>query len=398
MSEGRAEINDPSQDISRNAAEITLGRLKSYDQLNAPTVEDADKKFKELTRDFWKGFAVHGTWGKDRETGRKMILPYTDLDGKSCLGLLRLAGIDTRDVKYVAAGDHLKGRINLDTGGREGVVIEDGGLTAFFDHHAEISKRGSSAAQITYEALSSLGLLKKEPHLDRLIHFVSGLDNHQYPFSEESFRNSYRTVLGLARFINFRDLVNYFQEDRRPEELLSEEELRKMGLEKRSRQQRQSIGQSWRELEKMETNGLIIPSERYGQIAVDIGKKVSLGTEAAKSFGCGMYIIWSPEDKSFYISSVKPITDKFSQGIRIRETMWLKPRGESEPLKITLRELLEKLTDGKIQPAGALKEFLDEEREAVVPTEVAKKIPETEKKNWYQRLWQKIRKIFSKNH
>ena len=65
---------------------------------------------------------------------------------------------------------------------------------------------------------------------------------------------------------------------------------------------------------------------------------------------------------SFFISTVNPLTDKFSQGIKVREKMWIKPRHDSKPLDLTLREVLETMTDGKLQPTKGMKEFLDREK------------------------------------
>ncbi len=36
---------------SRNAADITLGKIRSYGELNAPAKKDGDEKFAEKTRE-----------------------------------------------------------------------------------------------------------------------------------------------------------------------------------------------------------------------------------------------------------------------------------------------------------------------------------------------------------
>jgi hypothetical protein len=123
-------------------------------------------------------------------------------------------------------------------------------------------------------------------------------------------------------------------------------------------------------LQEMNNGGFIIDSERFGKIAVDIDKKVSTGAEAAKAFGCSVYIIWNPEYDSFFISSLQGETlwdsdgrlfaEKFKQGTSVRKTMWIKSLAEKdEPLNVKLEDILGELTDGKFVPTGKLKEYID---------------------------------------
>jgi len=78
----------------------------------------------------------------------------------------------------------------------------------------------------------------------------------------------------------------------------------------RSQQQKNAVEKSCLEMKKMKDTGLIVDSDRYGKIAIDIDKKVRCGPQAAKSFGCGLYLVWNPKEQGFFISSSKPITDK----------------------------------------------------------------------------------------
>jgi hypothetical protein len=348
-------------ELSRKAAEITLARIDNYQDLWAETEQEGDKKFIQKTREVWRDFVVHGMVGIDKKTKKKILLNYTDLDGRCSLGLLKLAGLNTKDVTYVAPGEFRRGKINLDTGGRYGLVLEDRGKTVFMDHHASESGENTSTTKIAYEVLTNLGLLKKEKYLNKLVEFVTEVDNRSYPQAEKYFKDSWRTVLGLQRFIHFKHLLNFFKAGRKPTEILSKDDLKKFGLKKRSKEQKEIVESSWAELKKMESAGLIIPSDRYGKIAVDIGKKVKAGFDAARAYGCGGYIIWNPQEKSFFINTQDNLTDNFLQGKKVRQKIWIKPQDDKAHLTVKLKDILEKMTDGKLEPVGKLKEYLEKE-------------------------------------
>lgn len=376
----RPEIKPADVEMTRAAAQISLARVSNFRELWAETEQKGDKEFTRKTRELWKEFAVHGVWGVDKETGERIILNFTDLDGKCALGLLKEAGIDVRDVEYVAPGEFIRGRINLDTGDRHGVVIEDEGRTAFFDHHSDESGRTTSATEVTYKVLTSLGLLEREAYLDKLVEFVNCVDNADYvredhykDYLKNYFDNSWRTALGLQRFAQFTKLVGFFKEGRDPTEPLSPQNLRKYGFiylrgkgkkrrkVDRSAEQREAVQSSQRALKVMEWEGLIIDSDRYGKIAIDVDNEVREGFKAAAAYGCGAYVIWNPETESFFVSTVQPLADEFGQGEKVRETMWIKPRDDKAPLSVTLGEVLDRMTDDKLQPKGKLKEFLEKE-------------------------------------
>lgn len=58
---------------ARNAAEITLNKVSSYEELNALTEKEGDEKFNEKTRELWKEFAVSGVMGFDKETNQRKL-------------------------------------------------------------------------------------------------------------------------------------------------------------------------------------------------------------------------------------------------------------------------------------------------------------------------------------
>lgn len=357
------EQKEPSQrelELIQIAVEATLARAGSYQEFNAPNEKEGDKIFKQKIRELWKEFAVHGIIGKDNE-GKLKILSYTDLDGRCALGLFKMAGFNTKDLEYTAPGEHIKGRFNLDNTFNYGIFLEDGGQTVFI---SDKTGRDGSTTKFTYEWLTSLGLLRKDKNLDALVRFVTMEDNksHLDENPEEHFKNSSRTILGLQRFVNFKQLLDYFKTDKVPTEILSEKELKKIGLEKRSQEQEKIIESSFRELKKMEEAGFIVPSGRYGKIVIDIGKKIRGGFDAVRGYGCQTYIIWNPEENSFFISSSEPIKDEFTQGIKVRDRVWIKGRENQEPLEIMLDEILKKMTDDQFSPEGELKDFIEKEK------------------------------------
>jgi len=391
--------------FSRAGAEITLSRINKFEELNAPDLTEGDKLFLEKTRELWKELAIHGFLKKDEQTGELYVDSNTDLDGKCCLELLKLAKINKdaiyKDLKYVAPGDYEEGRINFDTGGKHSVSIErkmdlqSGGVdwdkTAFVDHHAEESPHGNSATMFAYRMLTDLGLFKRTKKLDAMIDFVTDMDNAEYPDIENYYNNSWKTIAGLHRYISGPNLLNFFLANKNPDPKreLSEEEMKKYGFitdkKNRSENQKKVVEVSRESLEQIEKDGFIISSGRYGKIAVNVEKNGDNGNtnggkkknipgdfEAVRAFGCNTLVTWDPENKKFKISSSVPITETYPQGLRVRERMWVKNNSDSEELQVSLQEILDKMTDGKLVPEGKLKEYLEgsaESKDTIVELE-----------------------------
>ena len=55
---------------SHEATKITLGKVSSWEELNAATLEEAGEKFKEATKKYWKEFAVSGVLQFDPKEGK----------------------------------------------------------------------------------------------------------------------------------------------------------------------------------------------------------------------------------------------------------------------------------------------------------------------------------------
>ncbi|MCX6722503.1 MAG: hypothetical protein NT094_00340, partial [Candidatus Staskawiczbacteria bacterium] len=211
----------------------------------------------------------------------------------------------------------------------------------------------------------SLKLRSTDIEVKGIHNFVTYVDNKTFPDEEKHFEASDRTILGLQRFIKDPNmLIDFFKKRKGPVEkssvrVLSDAELKQMGLTSASGDQRKAIDKSIEKLEEYENNGMIIDSDDYGRIVVDIGKEVPCGFDAAKFWGCGAYLNWSPEMGSFFISTVDDLQHKFSQGKPVRQTMWIKPPKDPRPLKINLEKILSTLTNGKLEAEGELEDYLE---------------------------------------
>lgn len=390
-------------EIHRKEGLATIARIKSYDELSATTEEESYAKYLEKAKDVWGNLAVHGIIGKVKkkeknEKGEKIVVErvmltnHTDLDGKAAMGLLNLSGVDTTQIEYVKPGSYVPGKINLDTGGRYGFIVEDEGKTVFFDHHTPEGDSDTSATKMVYSVLTAPDLehpsrkprLERTEYLDKLVEFVTQIDNKTFPDEEKHFKGSMLTLLGLQRFVKFDTLLNFFKDGRSVTELLSPDDLEKYGLLNAAMRQKDIVESSSAILEEMEANGLIIESEQYGKIAVDIGKQLPGGFDAAKAYGCGGYVMWSPDTNGLFITTVKPLRENFSQGFKIRGSMWLKPRDDGSELTIPLSEILTKLAGSSFTRKGTLADYLLQE--PITPQK-----PEQEKTDTFEPFIAKLR-------
>jgi len=329
---------------SRNAAEITLGRVNSWEDLNAATEELGNVKFSEKTKELWKDFAVHGILTFNSESGEKELRPYTDLDGNSAIGILNLAGVDTSNITYVKPGEYLEGAINLDTGDQFGVVYNPETYTAFFDHHGK-SEEVSSATEVVYKAMVDLGMLEKTETLDKLVDFVNKIDNRKYP--PEEFLKSGKTILGIQRSLTFNQLHEYFKDYDSPTEELTPEQFAKYGLKEVAQRQQEIVDEAMETISRMEREGKAVQTE-YGSILVNENGELKVGSSAAYVRHDG--IINLTPGKSFAVTLKnaefnegklrEKLGDNF-QGKIIRGNMWI--HNGNEPLNLTKEDLIESL-------------------------------------------------------
>lgn len=387
--------------FSRKGTEMVLSETDSYENLNAANNKEREKKFKLELRKILENLAVHGSLYRDRETNELKVKEKGDLDVVVSLGLLKLAGVDTKKVEYVEPGDFVPGKKNINTGNQDGLVILDDG-TVFVDHHAEFSGNHASASQYTYEILKSLEMIKNEDceYLDNLVGFVNQVDNFNGPddYYKNYFLESWETLAGLSKMLNFKELSDFFkfQKERAvnyektgdkkfdneeiknqifpwkpmPETLLKkfgflnikkDERGRILETKGKSVSHKERVLDSQKELIKMEKEGFVVESSRYGKICLNIDGRVKCGTDAAKAFGCNTFLTWNTGDNNFFISSLdgKELTDSFGDGLNVRKTMWVNPISSERHIKLS--EILNKMTDGKFEPSEAVKAFLGQD-------------------------------------
>lgn len=384
ITEINEEINEAGKyfEQSREASKITLNRLRNqtkdlegnamggYEDINAETREEADEKFKEKTRQLWKDLVMHGKIKYNEEKKEFVFIESGDLDVKCCLGLLKQAGINTDYIEYVAQGKSVRGKINIDTGNKEGVIVEDDG-TAFFDHHDPNSPRDVSASLRIYETMVKMGMIEEDEAMDRMLKFIDEVENGVYKNLDGYYDNSWKTLRGLVNFANYPNLVKFFSKNDNPDPYreLSVKELKEYGLYFKQKTDggkekiiteivEENVKKDYKTLDNLRKEGFVIDSEKYGKIVVDLGGTIKGNFFASRAFGANAYINWNPEQKSFFLSTEKEMDEEFPQGIKVRGTMLIKPRGNEEPLKMTLEDVLEIMV-GKEK----LKEILEEKDE-----------------------------------
>ena len=330
---------------SREAAKITLDKVSSWEDLNAATLEEADEKFKEATKEHWKEFAVSGVLQFDPKEGKQVLRPFTDLDGRAAVGILKEAGIDTSKLTYIRPGEYLQGAINLDTGDKFGVVYEEPTYTAYFDHHAPGTKEVTSTAEIVYNTMMELGMMEKSEAMDKLVKFVTDIDNRRLP--AEEFLRSGKTILGLQRALDFEKILTYFKDHESPTEELTPEEFQKYGLKEEAEKQQKTVDESMATLERMAQEGKVIDTA-YGQIVVNANNELKVGSSAAYvkydgiiNFTPGKSFAVTLKEKDITEEEVKSrLGDKF-QGKIIRGKMWI--YNDKEPLKVELEDMINAL-------------------------------------------------------
>ena len=377
---------------TRAFAEGTVARVENFEELNAPTEEEAHEKYIKKTREVFDYFVVHGK--ENIKDGKLEINQHSDLDGKFATLLFKLGGFDVRDkekdkenknLEHVEKGTvgSKEGGVVFDTGNIYGIKYDQKTGKLIIDHHpigqgVEV-KNDTCAAKLIYEALSNLGFLEKRTDLEDAVEFVNQVDNKTFPLDKEMLKDYHRSLFGLAEFIKPEKLVEFFGEwHEASKKILSDEDLKKLGVKykfknkktgemveiDRSRDLKDKVDESIELLEQMEKNGMAVDSPSYGKILVDVSevaKKLPLGFDIARAYGYGAYVMWNPENKSFLINTVGDFKKehKFDQGIDMRARhMWIKPQKDETPLTLTLKDILSTLSDGGFEATGKLEEYL----------------------------------------
>lgn len=351
---------------------MASGAIKDYKEL-AKSQEASEEFLRKQARKLIKKFVVSGDFNPRFSTIKKS----GDLDVRTSLGLFKLAGFDISKIEFIKKGKNVPGGLHIDVGGKDGVVLDNADKGSeywlseefkknkqpralYFDHHGKNSLDGNSATKMAYEFLVKDKFLKPSRGLRSLIEFVNHEDNKTFPNEAKLWHKSDRMILGLFRKMSFEQLLDFFEQGGKADQLLSDAELEKFGLLEASAEHRALIERSDEALKKYQQEGNIIDSPRYGKIVVDIGHKIPGGFNAVKAYGAGLYINWSPRSNSFFISSInKPLAETFGQGFSVREKMWIHPREDNQPISISLKSVLKKLTqDPKFEGTGKLNEYL----------------------------------------
>ncbi len=387
-------IANRAKEIKERLGEVSLSEQEIENQAKEELKTEALREF--LTS---HELVVRGVWAFNEKEKKWGILRRTNLDGRISLELLKLAGIDITKVKFVAPGDWKKGAINLDTGYRDGFVVQVDSAegekkefiaTTFFDHHGARSDSNTSSTKSIYETLVEFKLLEKTPEFDKLVEFVTQIDNFSYPSIEKYFEISDRTILGLQRFITFKNLLKYIKTGRSFTDILSDKDLVEYGfvykdkegrVVNRSKEQREIIDSSKKRLEWLKKNGFIVDT-KYGKIVVDIESQLRGGQWATMAEGYDGYLSYNYKKggEGFFLALNKGKLKDLGllQGVLVRDTMYIQPRGK-EKLHVALGDIIKKIISPNFRLTGALKGFLEKEKEVREGIREIKK-PETKKK------------------
>lgn len=329
------------------AAKITFNKAGGEQALEGKTIKETNENFERATRELWKEFAVSGVLQFNKEKGEQVLMPFTDLDGRSALGILKMSGIDISNLEYVRPGDYKVGAINLDTGDKFGVEYNEDSYTAFFDHHAKGIKEVTSTAEIVYQTMTNLNLLKKSKEMDKLVDFVTKIDNRKYP--PEEFLKSGKTILGLQKDLDFEKLLNYFKDHDSPTEELKPEDFEKYDLKESAEKQQKIVDESMVSLDRMEKEGKVVET-KYGKILINANNELRTGAASAYvkfdgiiNFTPGKSFAVTLKNNSFKEEELRQKLGNKFQGKIIRNQMWI--YNESKLLGLSIEEIIDSLVD-----------------------------------------------------
>ncbi|MFZ2882202.1 MAG: hypothetical protein WA019_03955, partial [Candidatus Moraniibacteriota bacterium] len=374
----------------RAAALHTIYKVKKYEDLNAPTLEEADQKFLALTRELWDELTIHG-----KEVNGK-IVKQADLDAYSCLELMELAGIkvDMDKVNFVKPGEISESGVIMDTSKKKhGVIAEEDGKRLILDHHGDESDRTTCATSLVYETLVEMGLLKKEAYLDKYVEFVTKIDNFNFTQAEikQVYQNYSKNMYGLSHKMKTKDIIELFRNGTDPAADLPSDYLDKYAYANQQKGTTETLSEFAKYIQNQIENGerflknkecgkfvFDTGDDRFGKVLIDTGKMSKKGKWYPKisgegsssqmavfSKGYGAYLIWSPKDNSFVIyTQEKMAPDMFSQGFSVRGHMWTKQKQNTEKLTVTLEEIFSKLTGKPFEFEGELKRKLNADKGA----------------------------------
>lgn len=402
--------------LSRLAAEIAFKFVKNYDELNASSREEADRRFVDVARREWKDFVY-----SSRRADEK------DVDVKVVLWILQRAGVKgVKDARAVLPGTLEKGKFNIDTGGQMGVVVmkehgeEEQDATVIVDNHPAgrqfvLRKRnpffelyGSSAAAFMQQLLEKAGMMRYQGvteeerardkrSVDTMVRYSVDFDNASFPEGKlgrlTDFKRSQETIYGLGYGMTAKQLHNFFSSQSDPSKrfdedyrrlvmmhALTRDEIKKYGLAKSQARTREVISQAEKIFERggqrkddreLIQEGRVVET-RFGKYYVDVlledGDKLLGGYRAVQAYGYSGYLSYDARKQSFLLNTFEPDVNLQAnyklrqlagrQGQILRGNMFIKS-ADATPLRIKLSDLLAAL--GAKEPQGRLREMLERE-------------------------------------
>lgn len=394
------EMLDDQIEIFKGVILDTVSRA-DYEKKMEAAGGDRARVEKELIAEEAKKFLAmrelftHGVTGYDKENGRIVLQRYSDLDGKCAIALLGKAGLDIKNVGYLTPGEMEQGQITVDSGNRDGLVIDSAEtvdpktgerkmeVSAVMDHHGPYSDRGTSATKNVYKVLTELGLLKFEDEKDqknyeKVVEWVTKTDNFSFPDVEKYFKDSDQRMIGFlkSRFVTLNGLLNFADSGKEVTALLDEKDLRRFGLIYKRKKggvvdhvadRKKEIEKTMGAVRDLAAKGWTIVAENGKKFIIDTQNKIGgEGQWAAASLGYEGVIRYTPESHNFFVALNKGTFDKetFSglpQGKLVRGSVFIKLAG-GEKLTVTLSDLLQKIAPNfKIGPKTELRGFLDTE-------------------------------------
>lgn len=411
----------------------TIHKIEEYGMLNAETLDEGDKKFLSNTRRLWNEFVVHGT---PNGNDGKEILKKSDIDGESCLWLLKKSGvrIERDKVVFVEPGGTREHGIIMDTSGKHGVTTENEGGSVFVDHHAPNSQRGTSSARFFYETLIDMGMLHREEYLDQYIDFVTRIDNFDIPQDQQDviYGNYHKNLYGLGSMVDVDSLTALFEKgidltQPLPDTFLAQYSYTKKDgteetLMKLSKRIEDQMKKAKSEIKALATDGFVLDTKnKYGKLLID-PKKVSLkgavynrvsGSNNSNQVSVfntknkkgeheyGAYMIWSPEQNSYVVYTrnamhFDTVLDREKEGFVVRGHMWMKPRSD-EPMMMNMQAVLSRLIGDDINiPKYIEKALITNDLAKEIMREIAqgKEMKKADLRDKFSRAKIPIEKIF----
>lgn len=391
---------------------------------------DFENIWREVMKDVSRDLAVHGMYNNGA------WITMTDTDGYGAKFMMEAAGLRSKETKwhFVAKGNVygvIEGvsTINADTSrvesseGKKSIEgswlekIEVDGKVAYvlmLDHHANRSTVGTSATRAAYEGFIAMGLIDRNNDFDKLVDFVTKVDNGQefeFPLGiskREFFKQHFaETIWGAHSKMGASRseyILKHFRSGGTAMDILSHQQMKDMRLiftikEKTKtvdgkkeivspktridyhKELQNEVDIAMKRLEELETEGKIADIPGYGKILVDEGGLMGqFGSEAAKACGYDGCLIWNKKTNSFKLTTSKKLDVVFDIGMKVRDHMWMLPESQKQELTYDLDSFLKVLSKSQ-EVKWQKKKIIGAEQQVVVEPTVDKE--KTEKYFWY---------------